>query len=278
MIKIWIPLRIINFKMMNRIDQKFKDLKLQNKKAFIPFLTAGYPNMSATQKIVLELEKNGADIIELGVPFSDPIADGPVIQASSYEALKKGASLKKILAMVAELRAKTQIPLCLMSYCNPILHYGQERFVDDALKAGVDGVIIPDLCFEESFTFLKTAEKKGLHIILFVAPTTPIERARLIAKRSKGFVYFVSLTGVTGTRQSLPIDLKSKVSAVKKFSGKLPICAGFGVSKAQQVKYVAGFCDGVIVGSAIIKKISENMKDPHLAQIVGRFIKGLLQK
>lgn len=261
---------------MNRIDQKFKELKLKNKKAFIPFLTAGYPDMLATQKMVLELEKNGADIIELGVPFSDPIADGAVIQASSYEALKKGASLKKILAMVAQLRVKTQIPLCLMSYCNPILHYGQERFVDDALGAGVDGVIIPDLSFEESFSFLKTADKRGLHVILFIAPTTPVERARLIAKRSKGFIYFVSLTGVTGTRQSLPSDLKSKVSAVKKLSGHIPVCAGFGVSKAEQVKYVAGFCDGVIVGSAIIKKISENLKNPHLAQIVGRFVKDLL--
>ncbi len=260
---------------MNRIDQKFKELKLSNKKAFIPFITAGYPDLAQTEKLVLELEKNGADIIELGVPFSDPIADGAVIQASSYKALEKGVTLKKILFMVAKLREKTQIPLCLMSYCNPILRYGQDRFVRDALGAGVDGVIIPDLSFEERPFFLKTAKEEGLHVVLFISPTTPLERVRLIAKEAQGFIYFVSLTGVTGARQSLPPDLKSKVCAVKSLAGDKPVCAGFGVSNAQQVRYVAGFCDGVIVGSAIIKNITENLKNPHLARDVGRFVKNL---
>lgn len=260
---------------MNRIDKKFKELRLKNKKAFIPFLTAGYPSLVETQKFVLELEKNGADIIELGVPFSDPIADGPVIQASSYEALRKGVNLKKILAMAAQLRVKTQIPLCAMSYCNPILHYGQERFVDDALKAGLDGVIIPDLPLEERLHFLKTASAKGLHVVLFIAPTTPLDRARLIAGHAKGFIYFVSLTGVTGARRSLPSDLESKICSVKKIAADMPVCAGFGLSNPAQVKQAAKFCDGVIVGSAIIKKISENLRNPSLAEVVGRFAKEL---
>lgn len=258
--------------MINRIDQKFKELKAKKKKAFIPFITAGYPDLKTTEKLVLELEKNGADIIELGVPFSDPIADGLVIQASSYEALKEGVTLKKILLLVEKLRKKTQVPLCLMSYCNPILHYGEERFIREARKAGVDGVIIPDLSFEERPFFLKAAEREGLHVVLFVAPTTPLERARLIARSAKGFIYFVSLTGVTGARRSLPPDLASQLRAVKRVAGGVPICAGFGVSDASQVHYLSGFCDGVIVGSAIINKITENLENPDLAGKVGRFI------
>ncbi len=260
---------------MNRIDKKFKELKARGRKAFIPFLTAGYPDLSTTERLVLEFEKNGADIIELGVPFSDPIADGPVIQMSSYEALKKGVTLRKVLELVRRLRKRTQIPLAIMTYYNPILSYGPSRFVKDALKKGLDAVIIPDLPPEEEVEFSKTAAKQGLEIILFIAPTTTLARRRWIAKRSKGFIYFVSLTGVTGARSSLPVELRSQISSVKKIARKIPVCAGFGVSTPEQVKFVSSLCDGVIVGSALIKKISENLSRPGLVVSLGHFIKRL---
>jgi tryptophan synthase alpha chain len=260
---------------MNRIDKKFKQLKKENKKAFIPFLTAGYPDLITTERLVLAFEKNGADIIELGVPFSDPVADGPVIQMSSHEALQKGVTLTKILASVARLRSLTQIPLVAMSYFNPILQYGPSRFIKDALKAGLDAVIIPDLPIEEEKVFSKEAISKGLYLIRFITPTTVSARARLIARKSKGFIYFVSLTGVTGTRQSLPPELRSQLTHVKKIVGSIPVCAGFGVSTRQHVRFVSSLCDGVIVGSVLVKKISEHLKDPRLLSLVGSFVKEL---
>ena len=260
---------------MNRIDRKFKELRKRRKKAFIAFLTAGYPNISMTERLVLEFEKNGADLIELGVPFSDPIADGPVIQASSYAALKAGATLRKVLMLVRRLRQKTQIPLAAMSYYNPILQYGPARFAKDAVRAGLDAVIVPDLPPEEEPDFTLAAAQEGLEIILFVSPTTSKERAKFICRRAKGFIYFVSLTGVTGARQKLPPELRSQVTALKKLAGSTPVCAGFGVSTPAQVKFVSSFCDGVIVGSALVKKISQVQKNPHASKIVGRFLRQL---
>lgn len=263
---------------MNRIDQKFRQLRRARKKAFVAFLTAGYPNLSATARLVLEMEKSGVDIVELGVPFSDPIADGPVIQKSSYEALKKGATLTKILKLVAELRRKTQMPLGLMSYYNPILSYGPARFVKEAIRVGLDAVIVPDLPFEEERDFAQRAKKSGLHIIQFIAPTTSAQRARMIVRHSGGFIYFVSLTGVTGVRRNLPPELKEELKAVKKIAGRIPVCAGFGVSSPEQVKVVSGFCDGVIVGSAIVKEIAKNLSDPGLVRKVGDFLRRLKDK
>lgn len=259
---------------MNRIDKKFRELKASNKKAFMPFLTAGYPDLATTEKLILEFERRGVDIIELGIPFSDPIADGPVIQKSSYEAIKKGTTLKKVLELVSRLRKKSQIPLAAMTYFNLILNYGPSRFICDALAAGLDGVIIPDLPPEEEADFSKEARQKGLKIVLFIAPTTSPERSRFIARRSGGFIYFVSLTGVTGARKELPKELGAGLRAAKR-AGKTPVCAGFGVSTHKQVKDVSAFCDGVIVGSAIVKKISENLKKPGLVGILGDLIEEL---
>ena len=228
-----------------------------------------------TERLVLEFEKNGADLIELGVPFSDPIADGPVIQASSYAALKAGATLRKVLMLVRRLRQKTQIPLAAMSYYNPILQYGPARFAKEAVRAGLDAVIVPDLPPEEEPDFTLAATQEGLEIILFVSPTTSQERAKFICHRAKGFIYFVSLTGVTGARQKLPPELRSQVTALKKLAGSTPVCAGFGVSTPAQVKFVSSFCDGVIVGSALVKKISQVQKNPHASKIVGRFLRQL---
>ncbi|HQP92283.1 MAG TPA: tryptophan synthase subunit alpha, partial [Candidatus Omnitrophota bacterium] len=244
---------------MNRIDKKFSDLKKDGKKAFVAFLTAGYPSLAATQRLVLEFEKRGADIIELGVPFSDPVADGPVIQASSYEALKKGATLSKILSLVRSLREKTQIPLTAMSYFNPILDYGTDRFIEDAKVCGLDAVIIPDLPIEEEISFRRNANRKGLEVILFMAPTTLKPRAKAMAKHARGFVYFVSLAGVTGARRQLPKELSGQLKEAKRIFSGTPVCAGFGVSTKEQVKFLSSYCDGVIVGSAIVKKISQNL-------------------
>ena len=263
---------------MNRIDKKFESLRVRHKKAFIAFLTAGYPDLRITEHLVLEFEKNGADIMELGVPFSDPIADGPVIQKASFAALQKGVTLKKILDLVAHLRQKTQIPLAVMSYYNPILHYGPLRFIREAVSAGLDGVIIPDLPPEEEANFSKEAARAGLAVIHFIAPTTHPQRARMIARRAHGFIYFVSLTGTTGTRRQLPTELKQQLKSVKRIAGRIPVCAGFGVSTPEQVRYVASGCDGVIVGSAIVKKISANLSQKGLVQKTGLFIRRLKGK
>jgi tryptophan synthase alpha chain len=260
---------------MNRIDKKFNELKRKHKKAFIAFLTTGYPNIAVTERLVLEFEKNGADIIELGVPFSDPIADGPVIQASSYAALQAGVTLAGVLKLARRLRQRTQIPLAAMSYYNPILQYGPARFAKDAVQAGLDAVIVPDLPPEEEHDFVAAAARRDLEIILFISPTTSKERAKFICRRARGFIYFVSLTGVTGTRQKLPSELKSQLSVVKKLAGKTPVCAGFGVSTPAQVRFVSSSCDGVIVGSALVKKISQHLKDPRIAVTVGRFVRQL---
>ncbi len=260
---------------MNRIDKKFKELKRTHRKAFIAFLTAGYPDLKTTERLVLGLEKSGADIIELGVPFSDPIADGPVIQMSSYEALKKGVNLGKILGLVARLRKNSGIPLAAMSYYNPILSYGPSRFIRDAVKSGLDAVIIPDLPPEEEKDFVKEARARGLYLIRFIAPTTSMERAKFIVRQSQGFIYFVSLTGVTGKRVSLPRTLKAQLKSVKKIAGRMPVCAGFGVSTRQHVRFVSSLCDGAIVGSALISKISENIGRPGLVSTLSRFVKKL---
>ena len=257
---------------MNRIDKKFIQLKKQNKKAFIAFITAGYPDLSVTASLVIELEKKGVDIIELGVPFSEPLADGPVIQEASGYALKKGINLLKILGLVKQLRRHTDLPICLMTYYNPVFCFGDKTFVDKAVAAGVDGVIIPDLPYEEAKEFSRYARQKGLANICFVTPTSSTARIKAILKVARGFIYYVSLTGVTGSRKSLAADLKTKLAAVKKLTAK-PVCVGFGISCARQVKEVSKISDGVIVGSAIVAKIKENIGNKNLlVQRVGNFV------
>jgi tryptophan synthase alpha chain len=256
---------------MNRIEEKFKALKKAHKKAFIVFITAGYPNISTTQELILEFAKKGVDIIELGVPFSDPLADGPVIQEASQEALKKNTHLIDILNLVRRARKAVDIPICLMTYYNPIFCFGEEKFVKKAKSSGVDGVIIPDLPPEEASVFIKTANKSGLDVICFLSPTSTKERIRFISKISKGFIYYVSLTGVTGIRNNLPTDLINKVGEIKRITQK-PLCVGFGISNPFQVRQINRFADGVIVGSAIVKKIKENIGRPDLVKKVANFV------
>jgi tryptophan synthase alpha chain len=256
---------------MNRIERKFKELRRNKKKAFIAFITAGYPNLNITRKLVLEFARVGVDIIELGVPFSDPLADGPIIQEASGAALKRKININEILSLVKELRKDTDIPICLMSYYNPIFCFDEERFLRKAKDSDADGVIIPDLPPEEGRSFIRLAHKFNLDSIFFLSPTSPLKRIKLVANASRGFIYYVSLTGVTGLRRNLASDLAHNLKIIKKYTSK-PICVGFGISTPSHVKQIYKIADGIIVGSAIIKKIKENLNKKDLIKIVGRFV------
>ncbi|OGX23426.1 MAG: tryptophan synthase subunit alpha [Omnitrophica WOR_2 bacterium RIFCSPHIGHO2_02_FULL_45_21] len=259
---------------MNRIDTKFRELRTKGQKALLVYLTCGYPDMNTTEKLVLELEGRGVDIIELGIPFSDPLADGPIIQAASNYALKKKVHLPAVFSLVRSLRKKTQIPLCLMGYYNPIFSYGQVRFVSEAVKAGVDGIIIADLPPEEDSWLVSLARKQGLKTIFFLSPTSSIKRLKYISKVSSGFIYYVSLTGVTGARENLSADLRQNILKIKKYTQK-PLCVGFGISCAKHIAQIFKIADGAIVGSAVIKVIRDNLGAKDLLKKVGRFVGGL---
>jgi tryptophan synthase alpha chain len=245
---------------VNRINNTFKRLKRQKKKAFIPYITAGDPDIQTTKRIVRALSGAGADIIELGIPFSDPLADGPTIQKAVQRSLSAGCTVKKVLDMVKELRRDVDVPLVFMTYYNIVFNYGVSRFIRDAKKCGADGIIVPDLPMEESEELTRVADKEDFSVILLAAPTTPPERFKKIARRSRGFVYYVSLTGVTGARERLAKELKSDVRKLRKMTTK-PICVGFGISRPHQAKAIAGASDGIIVGSALIKVLERNMPD-----------------
>lgn len=259
---------------MNRIEAKFKELGRLKRKAFVAFITAGYPSLSVTEKLVLEFDKVGVDILELGVPFSDPLADGPIIQEASQQALKKKTHLIDILNLVRKLRRRTDIPICLMTYYNPVFCFGEKAFIKKAVACGVDGVIIPDLTPEEGKLFIRSARRQGLDVICFVSPTTSSKRMKYIAGLTRGFIYYVSLTGVTGPRQRLPADLLNNLKALKEITRK-PVCVGFGVSANSQVKQIYRISDGAIVGSAIIDKIKENIARSDLVSRVGSFVSRL---
>ena len=243
---------------MNRIDQKFQELRHQGAKAFMPYLCAGDPNSELTAKLLLTLEEAGADLIELGVPFSDPIADGPTVQRASERALTHRISLQQILEIVASLRPQTDIPIALMSYYNPIFRMGEDAFCEAAHEAGIDGLIIPDLPPEQAQSLLEIAPRYNLATIFLVAPTSPPERMQLIASVSTGFIYCVSVTGVTGARAMLSDEIAPMIAELRKHTDK-PISVGFGVSTPDQATQIAQIADGVIVGSAIVNVIEDNM-------------------
>ncbi len=245
---------------MNRIDKKFQELRDQGTKAFMPYLCAGDPNPELTSKLLLTLEEAGADLIELGVPFSDPIADGPTVQRASERALTHRISLQQILEIVASLRPQTEIPIALMSYYNPIFRMGEDAFCQAAQDAGVDGVIIPDLPPEQAQSLLEIAPRYNLATIFLVAPTSPPERMQLIASVSTGFIYCVSVTGVTGARAMLSDEIAPMIAELRKHTDK-PISVGFGVSTPDQATQIAQIADGVIVGSAIINVVEEHIND-----------------
>ncbi|OGW58671.1 MAG: tryptophan synthase subunit alpha [Nitrospirae bacterium RBG_16_43_8] len=238
---------------MNRIEKTFKKLKAQNKKAFIPYIMAGDPSIEKTKEIVLMIEECGADIVEIGVPFTDPLADGPTIQRAAERALKNGVTLKKVISLVKDLRQKAKIPLVLMTYYNPVFKYGEERFVADAKDAGVDGVIIPDLPPDEAGKFIRLAKNAALASIFLLAPTSTDERIKKVASASTGFIYYVSITGITGARLLLDGSIEKSINGIRGITDK-PIAVGFGISTPYEAKTVADVSDGVIIGSAIVKK------------------------
>ena len=256
---------------MNRITQRFKELKKKNKKALLVFITAGYPSLKVTESLILEFERQGVDIVELGVPFSDPLADGPLIQESSQYALKKDVNLPQILSLVNSVRKRSNLPICLMTYYNPVYCFGEKNFVKKAVQAGVDGVIIPDLPPEEGRNFSKLANKVNLSNIFFLAPTSNLKRIKYISNISRGFIYYVSLTGVTGPRHKLSPDLISSLRRIKKYTTK-PVCVGFGISNLRQIKQIYKLADGAIVGSAVVRKIKKNINSPDLVKRVARFV------
>jgi tryptophan synthase alpha chain len=238
---------------VNRIEKVFKKLKAQNKKAFIPYIMAGDPSIEKTKEIVLMFEECGADIVELGVPFTDPLADGPTIQRAAERALKNGVTLKKVIALVRDLRRKTKIPLVLMTYYNPVFKYGEEIFIADAKDAGVDGVIIPDLPPDEAGEFTRLAKNADIASIFLLAPTSTDERIKKVARASTGFIYYVSITGITGAQLLLDGSIEKSINGIRRITDK-PVAVGFGVSTPDEAKAVAGVSDGVVIGSAIVKK------------------------
>ena len=258
----------------SRLAATFADLRARGERALVAYLTAGDPSLGATERLVREAAARGADIVELGVPFSDPIADGPVIQRAAMRALERGISVARVLETVATLRAETAVPLVLLTYYNPVLAFGLKAFARTAADAGVDGVIVADLPLEEAGPFAAEAEAAGLDLVHLVAPTSTPARVRLIARRSRGFIYVVSLTGVTGERRELPRDLEAQITALRRVTTK-PVCVGFGIGHPDQVAAVGRLADGVIVGSAIVRLIEERAGSPSLVKDVGDFIAAL---
>ncbi len=259
---------------MNRVENRFRELKKKNQRALITYVTAGFPSLKYTQDLMEILEESGADIIELGVPFSDPIADGPTIQRASEGALKNGVSLKNVLELVKNMRKGTDIPVVLMGYYNPFFAYGIEKFTEDAVKSGVDGLIVPDLPPEEAENLIKYARRQDIATIFLVAPTSTEGRMRVISECARGFLYYVSLTGVTGSRKVLPDGIEENVRRIKRLT-ELPVCVGFGVSMPEQAKMLSKFADGVVVGSAIIKIILEKEGKRETLVKISDFVKTL---
>lgn len=240
-------------------------------KALIPYVTVGYPSVDDTLEVVQLMAGNGCDIVELGIPFSDPMADGATIQKASFHALKNGVTPKVCLEVVTKLRQNIDVPLVFMTYFNPVFHYGLEEFCTDCARAGVDGLIIPDLPPDEGLELEDITRRHNLDLIYLLAPTSSDERINLVAERARGFIYLVSVTGVTGARKNLPQELNSFVFRVRKAAGQ-PLCVGFGISTPEQARQVAEIADGVIVGSRIIQ-----LMETEGLTSVGNFITDLRQ-
>jgi tryptophan synthase alpha chain len=257
-----------------RLDRTFHELKSRGERALVAYLMAGDPSLGETCKLVIEAERRGADVIELGVPFSDPLGDGPVIQRAGVRALAAGTTLSRVLEMVATLRDQVSVPLVLMTYYNPVLAFGLESFARTAAGAGADGVIVPDLPWEEAGPLRAETEAAGLDMVQLVAPTSTPARVKTIARLSRGFIYAVSLTGVTGARRELPKDLDAQVRTLRLVTTK-PVCVGFGISTPEQVAAVGRIADGAVVGSAIVRAVEQHAGTARLVDEVGAFIAAL---
>lgn len=256
---------------MSRIEEKFAELKQQRQAALIPFITAGDPNLGATLQILNALEKGGADLIELGIPFSDPTADGPAIQRSSERALRNDLSLPKVFSLIKEFRRRSELPLILFGYYNPFFRYGLKSFCREAASAGADGVLCVDLPPEESGELKQWSDLLGLDVIFLLSPTSGPERIRQAAKQGSGFIYYVSVTGVTGAREALAGELRDQVARVRRGTA-LPVGVGFGISTPEQAAWISGFADAAVVGSALVQIIETAKNNKQKAERAGRFV------
>ncbi|HEX6624357.1 MAG TPA: tryptophan synthase subunit alpha [Pyrinomonadaceae bacterium] len=260
---------------MSRIAEAFETLRREGRRGFVPFITTGDPDVMTTRALVVELARAGATVVELGVPFSDPVADGPTIQRASERALREGAGIKEALYVVADARRETQVPVVLFSYFNPLMQYGVERLARDASLAGIDGVLVTDLVPEEAADFNATLARHQLDQIFLAAPTTSDARLRLIAERASGFVYAVSRAGVTGARTELSDEAERLVARVRQHTD-LPVAVGFGISTREQVHDTWRYADAAVVGSAIVSEIEKHDAAPDLVARVGAFARTLL--
>lgn len=256
---------------MGRIDERFRALRARGEKALVPFVTGGDPDLPTTEALVLALCAAGADLVEIGVPFSDPIAEGPTIQRASERALRGGVSLRRILELVERLRPRVEVPLVLMGYANNLMAMGERAFAERAAAVGVDGLIAVDLPPEEGESLFGLLRERGVDPILLAAPTTRPARLAMLAKETRGFLYFVSLTGVTGARQALSATLEREVLEVRKVSD-VPVCVGFGVATPEHARDVARFADGVAVGSALIDRIERAASPEAAVDAAARFV------
>lgn len=260
---------------MSRIAEAFARLRQDGRRGFIPFITAGDPDLGTTREMLVELARAGATIIELGVPFSDPMADGPVIQRASERALRHDFGVGEILEIVAEARKEMDAPVVLFSYFNPLLQFGVDRLCEEAERVGLDGVLVTDLVPEEASAFSAKLSARGLDMIFLVAPTTTDTRLRMVAERASGFIYAVSRAGVTGTRADVSADAARLVARTREVSA-LPVAVGFGISNAEQVAEVWRYADAAVVGSAIVAEVERLNGAPDTARRVGEFARRLL--
>lgn len=260
---------------MSRIDEAFKNLRAEGRRGFIPYITVGDPDLETSRALVVELARAGATLIELGVPFSDPVADGPVIQRAVERALRHGVGLVDVLRILAEARRETDVPVILFSYFNPLLQFGVERLAEECVRAGVDGILATDLVPEEAADFNAVLTRHNLDQIFLVAPTTSDARLRMIAERASGFVYAVSRAGVTGARDAMSSEAVRLVERVRGVTD-LPVAVGFGISTAAQVADVWAYADAAVVGSALVSEIEKHSGRPDLVARVGAFARSLL--
>jgi len=258
---------------MTGIDRIFEALNRRGQAALIPFIMAGDPDLETTGALVSKLAGAGADMVEIGIPFSDPLADGPTIQSAAQRALKNGVNPKAVFSLAERVNG-IGIPLVLMTYFNPVLRFGLKEFAEGCRRSGVDGVIIPDLPPEEAGPWIQEARRAGINTIFLIAPTSPPSRMKRVSRYTRGFIYYASVTGVTGIRERLPDQLELAVKRIREQSNKR-VAVGFGVSNPEQAKTIGRFADGVIVGSAIVKMIEENLKSPDMIDRVGEFVSSL---
>jgi tryptophan synthase alpha chain len=260
---------------VSRIAETFARLRAEGRRGFVPFVTAGDPDLATTRALVVALARAGADVIELGVPFSDPMADGVVIQRASERALRHGVSVMDVLALVKDVRRETDVPVVLFTYFNPLLQFGLERLCDEARAAGVDGVLVTDLVPEEAEEFSAALKRRGLDMIFLVAPTSTDARLSMIVARASGFIYAVSRAGVTGARVDVSAEAEKLVGRVRALS-ELPVAVGFGISTREQVAEVWRYADAAVVGSALVAEIEKHLGEPDLVERVASFANSLL--